>query len=85
MREIIIDAYQYHELNKTAKRFVLCWLEEYPIEYENEEGRKVVEYYSLATDEKLIEEHCNSNGYLFDRYGYPVHHIEKGITKKERV
>ena len=81
MRQIIIDAYQYQELDKTAKSFVVCWLEAYPIE---EDGGKVMEYYSKEkTNEKMIAEHCNSNGYLFDRYGYPVHHIEKGRTNRE--
>ena len=77
MREMIIDAYQYQELNKTAKSFVVCWLEEYPIEYENEEERTVW----LGVDEKIIAEYCNSNGYLFDRYGDPVHHLEKEKEK----
>lgn len=83
MRKIIIEAYQYHELHGMAKQNVVRWLDEDPVEYENEEGRKVREYFS-DMDEGMIEEHCESNGYLFDRFGDPVHHIEKEIEKKEK-
>jgi hypothetical protein len=78
MKEIIIQAYQYHELHKMAKQNVVRWLDEYPVTlpYDNEKGEEVIQYFS-EMDEGMLEEHCESNGYLFNKRGDPVHHLEK--------
>ena len=76
MREIIVQAFQYSELDDDAKHNVKCWLDENPHDFENENG-ELVTVYAIDMDEKDIIEHCNSNEYLFSIWGEPIHHLEK--------
>ena len=80
MKKITINAYDYLELNDKAKNKVKEWLDEIPFEYEtgetDENGDPVVEN-DFASDwgDSDIQEHCESNKYLFDKYGECVHHL----------
>ena len=74
MRQIIIDAYEYHELKPNAKSEVIYWLDQDPLEFENDQGETLLEMFSEWQDEE-IREHCEINGYLFDDEGRPVHHL----------
>ena len=38
MKEIIVQAFQYSELDDDAKYNVKCWLDENPHDFENENG-----------------------------------------------
>ena len=76
MKEIIVQAYQYSELDDDAKHNVKCWLDENPLDYENEEGELIIKYF-IDMDEKDIIEHCNANNYSFSIWGEPIYHLEK--------
>ena len=80
MKEIIVQAYQYSELDDDAKHNVKCWLDKDefessdPLAYQNDP--KTWEYYN-GMDEKDIIDRCNANEYLFSIWGEPIHHLEK--------
>nr|BAR28433.1 hypothetical protein [uncultured Mediterranean phage uvMED]BAR28541.1 hypothetical protein [uncultured Mediterranean phage uvMED] len=83
MKTIKVNAYNYQELNEDNKNNVKMWLDELPFDYEDEDKQgniiKKLDYPS-DWDELDIEEHCQSNKYLFDKYGKCIHHLEiKGI------
>ena len=85
MKIIQVNAYEYQELNQDAMFKVKLWLDEYPYDYEtgdlDEEGNPIKKYgYVSEWDDRDIIEHCEVNGYLFDKYGDPIHHLE--ITKE---
>ena len=76
MKVLKIRAYDYSELNQEGKTTVKHWLDEAPIEVENDKGEFEFRYFSDMTDEDL-QDHCESNGYLFTVYGRPIHHLER--------
>ncbi len=74
MKKITINAYDYLELNDKAKNKVKEWLDEIPFEYETGEidgnGNPVVENdFASDWDDSDIQEHCENNKFLFDKYG----------------
>ena len=75
MKTVSIQAYDFQDLSEKAKNNVLYWLDEFPLEYENEDGSFAYEYFSDITDENYIIEHCEMNNYLFDINGKPIHHL----------
>jgi hypothetical protein len=78
MKEIIVQAYQYSELDDNAKHNVKDWLDEGLLDYELfNEDRKFIGKYFIDMDEKDIIEHCNSNNYLFSLWGEPIHQYRK--------
>jgi hypothetical protein len=79
MKTITIEGYDYAELNQEAKTSVKHWLDESPIEVENDRGEFELDYFSDMTDED-IQEHCEANGYLFARNGRPIHHLEREVA-----
>ena len=79
MKIIQIEAHDYAELNQEAKTKVKHWLDESPIEVENDAGEFELDYFSDMTDEDL-QEHCETNGYLFARNGRPIHHLEREVA-----
>ena len=84
MEIIKIKAYQYNELNEEAKFMVKRWLDETPIDYEDEdENGKITLKWEFLGDMRDIEiqEYCEDNGYLFSESGSRVHHLET----KERI
>jgi len=71
---VLIEGFQYTELDVKGQRKVLNWLDEHPMDYEDDEGNIRYDYPSdWATIE--VQEHCEMNEYLFDRYGEPIHHL----------
>ena len=72
-----ITGFNYLELTIEAKRRVLSWLDECPFEYETEEGNIMFDYAS-EWDEADIVEHCQINGYIFDKWGNPIHNLIEG-------
>jgi len=86
MKQIIINAYEYKELNECAKFKVKLWLDEVPFEYETDEldknGKPVVKIeYASNWDDDTIIDHCEANGYLFDQSGDCVHHLNINRNK----
>jgi len=84
MEIIKIKAYQYNELNEKAKIEVKCWLNETPLDYEDEDenGRLIAKCEYLGDMRDIeIQEYCEDNGYLFSESGSCVHHLEI----KERI
>jgi len=75
MKLVTIRAYDYKDLPDNAKNNVLAWLDEFPLEYEREDGTMQYEYFSDCTDENDTIEHCEINGYVFDQYGRPIHQL----------
>lgn len=59
----IIGIYKYNELSEDAKENVVYWLNQYPIQYETDEGWEC-QYYDELDDEDVAE-HCEINGYEF--------------------
>ncbi|MDA7994649.1 MAG: hypothetical protein MPJ25_16605 [Pirellulales bacterium] len=81
MREIIkVEAYPIEEL-PTDKAILeaLCWLDEFPLETELDDGSSITEYYYdlWETDREYVIEHCFVNEYLFDKTGKPIHHLKQ--------
>jgi len=79
MKQIKVNAYEYSELNTDAKKKVIQWLDEWPIENVNQDDEgnieEKIEYFSDMEDINIIE-HCEINEYLFDKFGKCVHHLE---------
>jgi hypothetical protein len=75
--EVKIKAYVFEELMVQATRNALSWLDRTPLDYEDNDGNIKEQYFSeiYDLDVAYIIEHCESNGYLFDRYGNPIHHL----------
>jgi|DEB0MinimDraft_10_1074344.scaffolds.fasta_scaffold120908_2 hypothetical protein len=83
MEIIKIKAYQYNELNEDAKIEVKCWLNEKPIDYEDEDenGRLIAKCDYIGDMRDIeIQEYCEDMGYLFSESGSRVDHLE---TKEE--
>ncbi len=68
MQVLKIRAYEYSELNQEGKTAVKHWLDEVPIEVENDAGESEFRYFTDMEDEDL-QDHCESNGYLFTTLG----------------
>lgn len=72
-------AYEINELdNDKALWNALNWLNKFPSEYEDKHGKMVPEMWDdiwYCDGEDFVIEHCKMNGYLFDEYGNPVHHL----------
>ena len=79
MKQIKVNAYEYSELNNDAKKKVIQWLDEWPIENVNQDDEgnieEKIEYFSDMEDINIIE-HCEINEYLFDKFGKCVHHLD---------
>lgn len=69
-----IRAYKYHELDEHRQFKVAVWLDEWPIDYEDEDGETHWEYFTDMTKEDIAE-HCEANEYLFNKFGEPIHHL----------
>jgi len=76
MKTITIEAYDYNDLDEAGKASVRIWLDESPIEVENDAGEFEYDYFSDMTDID-IDEHCQANEYLFTKSGRPIHHLER--------
>ena len=76
MKTITIEAYDFNDLLESSKASVRVWLDEVPIEVENDKGEFEFRYFSDMTDIE-IDEHCQANGYLFTESGRPIHHLER--------
>ena len=79
MKQIKVNAYEYSELNQVSKHKVIIWLDQDPIDYETEDEHgntiREIDYFSDMEEEE-IQEHCEMNEYLFNKYGECVHHLE---------
>ena len=76
MKTIQIEAYDYNDLDEAGKASVRTWLDEVPIEVENDAGEFEFRYFA-DMEEEDIQEHCEVNGYLFTTLGRPIHHLER--------
>jgi hypothetical protein len=88
MKTIQINAYEYKELNQDSKFKVKLWLDEVPFDYDtgdlDENGKPIIKYdYASDWDDETIQEHCEANEYLFDKWGNCVHHLDINKNKKE--
>jgi len=79
MKTITIEAYNYNDLDEAGKASVRVWLDEAPVEVENDRGEFEFRYFSDMTDED-IQDHCEVNGYLFTTLGRPIHHLEREMA-----
>jgi quinol monooxygenase YgiN len=79
MQNVIIEAFNFQDLEEDAKKEVIYWLDYSPQEYEKEDGSFGYSYYADLDkeDEYLIVEMCEMNNYLFNQYGEPIHHLIK--------
>jgi hypothetical protein len=81
MKTIKINAYEYNELNDKAKFQAKLWLDEIPLDYDtgeiDENGKPIIKNEYLGDwSDKEINEHCELNNYLFDKWGNCVHHLD---------
>ena len=74
MKLVKIQAYTFDELDAKGKANVIYWLDECPLDYEDENGIMQYQYFSDA-DESDISDHCEINGYIFNQYGKPIHQL----------
>ena len=77
MKIVKIKAYKFEELKDPAKYEVLTWLDNFPLDYEDENGDTKWEYFSDIYDQgpEYVIEHCEINEYLFDKCGNAIHHL----------
>jgi hypothetical protein len=77
MKTVKIKAYKFEELAEHRQYKVAVWLDEWPIDYEDENGNTKWQYFSdlYFTNKEEIAEHCEANEYLFDKFGEPIHHL----------
>jgi hypothetical protein len=79
MKIVKIKAYKFEELDKHRQFKVAVWLDEWPINYEDDNGNTKWEYFSDIYHEEpeYVAEHCEANEYLFNKFGEPIHHLIK--------
>ena len=71
---VTIKAYKYEDLDHQSQFEVLTWLDQFPLDYEDEEGNTQWQYFADMETQDVIE-HCELNQYLFDKFGKPIHHL----------
>lgn len=71
-----INAYTYDSLGDKARLNVIFWMSSNfePLDYEKEDGTIGYDYWEDMPEE-YIQEHCEINGFLFNKEGEPVHHL----------
>lgn len=72
-----IEAYKYEDLDHQSQYDALMWLDECPLDYEDENGETKWEYMSDIhyDNPEYVIEHCEANEYLFNKFGEPIHHL----------
>lgn len=86
MKTIQVNAYEYNQLNDEAKLKVKYWLDEDPMECEEEDKQGNITYkycYFSEMSEEELHDHCEANEYLFDKWGNCVHHLDINRNKME--
>ena len=80
MKHVLIDLFEFSELSYDAKQIAIenqkNFLDNTPIEYEDENG-KMVDEYLTHTEEEVIE-NIETNGYLYFENGkmaYVLYHV----------
>ena len=71
---VTIKAYKYEDLDHQSQWEALVWLDECPLDYEDENGETKWEYFTEMETQDVIE-HCEANEYLFNKFGEPIHHL----------
>jgi hypothetical protein len=71
---VTIKAYKYEDLDHQSQWDALVWLDECPLDYEDENGETKWEYFTEMETQDVIE-HCEANEYLFNKFGEPIHHL----------
>ena len=72
--KVTIEAYKYEDLDHQSQWDALVWLDESPLDYEDENGETKWEYFTDMETQDVIE-HCEANEYLFNKFGEPIHHL----------
>lgn len=88
MRTFKIQTYRLDELEGQALGRALAWLDERPIETENDKGEITFEYLSDDWNDGYkdgVLEHCEINDYLFAYDGTPVHRFIKENHRSENT
>jgi|TARA_R110000803_G_scaffold182504_2_gene244856 hypothetical protein len=81
-----IETYCISELKGNELYNALTWLDEFPIETENNDGKMRLEYCSDHWNngyEDEVTEHCEINDYLFAYDGTPIHRFIKENHKTQ--
>ena len=86
MKIFKIETYKLDELETHALNRALAWLDEFPIETENNDGTMYLEY--LSDDwfngyKDEVMEVCEINDYLFAYDGTPIHRFIKDNHKTQ--
>jgi len=86
MKIFKIETYKLDELEEQALNQALAWLDEFPIETENNDGTMYLDY--LSDDwfngyKDDVMEFCEINDYLFAYDGTPIHRFIKDNHKTQ--
>ncbi len=88
MRTFKIQTYRLDELEGQSLGRALAWLDECPIETENDKGEITFQYLSDDWNDGYkddVLEHCEINDYLFAYDGTPVHRFIKENHRSENT
>jgi hypothetical protein len=72
-----VTGFDFIELGDKAKNNVRRWLNEDPIEYDDDDGIVQADFVGDWKDAD-IDEFCRDNQYVFDVTGKPIHNIIEG-------
>tara|TARA_B100000900_G_scaffold396242_1_gene395349 strand:+ start:654 stop:914 length:261 start_codon:yes stop_codon:yes gene_type:complete len=86
MKIFKIETYKLDELEEQALNQALAWLDEFPIETENNDGTMYLDY--LSDDwfngyKDDVMEFCEINDFLFAYDGTPIHRFIKDNHKTQ--
>ena len=71
---VFIEAFEFRELDERAKSHIRDWLNDDPIEWEDDSGNMQYDYVGHWNEDE-IQEHCHMNEYLFNKYGESIHDL----------
>jgi hypothetical protein len=75
---IMIEGFQFVELEGMARHRALTWLDRELLEFEDvdDDGKVVQQFvYISELEPQDIQDHCFMNGYIFNNDGRPIHHL----------
>lgn len=88
MKTIQVNAYEYKELDYGAKHSACYWLNNFT-NFKKILHKKCMEFIKDKSKlispslEDLVLNYCQTNKYLFDVEGNPIHHLDINRNKKE--
>ena len=79
MKTIQIEAYDYNDLDEAGKASVRVWLDEGPVDVENDAGEAEFRNFSYMTDIEIAED-CQAIDYIFTKSRRHIHHFDRQLA-----